>query len=47
MTYFSIATEMRFIENEKQKQKQVHQKDLKKSEIFHLKAIEIVCKYIK
>ena len=37
---------MRFIENEKEKH-QCNKKDLKKSEIFHLKSIEIICKNIK
>ena len=38
---------MRFIENEKEKNHGNHKKDLKKSEIFHLKSIEIICKNIK
>ena len=59
--YFTIATEIRFIEIDKYKQQNRAEKDkdskqqtvimpqtenYKISEIYHLKAIEIICKHV-
>ncbi|KRW98821.1 hypothetical protein PPERSA_10592 [Pseudocohnilembus persalinus] len=46
--YFTIATEIRFLEIDKiQGPTQLQQQEgFKRSEIYHLKSIEIVCKYI-
>jgi hypothetical protein len=51
ISYFTIATEFRFVEIEKAKQgglddKDIHTEEFKISELYHLKAIEIACKYI-
>ena len=51
ISYFTIATEIRFIEIEKAKQQGISDKDIKTdefklSEIYHLKAIEIACKHV-
>lgn len=51
ISQFTIATELRFIELEKAKlmgikDKDIHTDELKLSELYHLKAIEIACKHI-
>ncbi|CAK83039.1 unnamed protein product (macronuclear) [Paramecium tetraurelia] len=49
ISYFTIATELRFIELEKAKQqgtKDFNTEEFKLSELYHLKAIEIACKHI-
>ncbi|CAD8183154.1 unnamed protein product [Paramecium octaurelia] len=49
ISYFTIATELRFIELEKAKQqgiKEINTEEFKLSELYHLKAIEIACKHI-
>ncbi|CAD8182405.1 unnamed protein product [Paramecium pentaurelia] len=49
ISYFTIATELRFIELEKAKQlgiKELNTEEFKLSELYHLKAIEIACKHI-
>jgi hypothetical protein len=51
ISYFTIATEFRFIEIEKAKQQGITDKDIKTeefrlSELYHLKAIEMACKHI-
>jgi hypothetical protein len=51
ISYFTIATEFRFVEIEKAKlngtsDKDIRTEEFKISELYHLKAIEIACKYI-
>ncbi|CAD8087189.1 unnamed protein product [Paramecium primaurelia] len=49
ISYFTIATELRFIELEKAKLqgiKDINTEEFKLSELYHLKAIEIACKHI-
>jgi hypothetical protein len=57
VSYFSLATELRFIEIDRLKHtsqaygnsvdKYVQSEEYKTSEVFHLKAIEVICKFIK
>ncbi|CAD8170855.1 unnamed protein product [Paramecium octaurelia] len=49
ISYFTIATELRFIELDKAKQqgiKDINTDEFKLSELYHLKAVEIACKNI-
>ncbi|CAD8088982.1 unnamed protein product [Paramecium sonneborni] len=49
ISYFTIATELRFIELEKAKQqgiKEINTEEFKLSELYHLKSVEIACKHI-
>lgn len=51
ISYFTIATELRFIELEKAKQiglkeDKIDTEEFKLSEMYHLKSIEIACRHI-